>query len=348
MRSLDDETLTTAPLKVRDSATVICIRQDPRGPPFEVRTLFREFNAHENDEGVDGRARVVFGSGQSRAFTSGWQVLMGQREVVNWMRSSRDTVATMRYPGEFVFAGGAVDDGETPQRAARREFLEEFGVQLPEADVPLTLLSVKQTRPINNKSNVMYNYVLIAGPDSVMHDYSAGAHNSALAQRRERFEELLESGAFWHMPLKEREDVAPEMRQVAWLDMADAVQMLYTSMDSGACCHVNEFQASEFAKHGITRRDPLFVTLLALLEIESFPSMHSMQRELELVDPVEARLEAMWLKDGMTPPEVASHFAKGARSERERRLTAEDFAARKAERLAADARLFDAKRRGKL
>lgn len=32
----------------------------------------------------------------------------------------------MRYPGEWKFAGGVVDHGETPRQAAMRELEEEF------------------------------------------------------------------------------------------------------------------------------------------------------------------------------------------------------------------------------
>eukprot|EP01047_Picozoa_sp_COSAG01_P116468 COSAG01_NODE_45136_length_412_cov_0.817891_1_plen_59_part_10 len=57
----------------------------------------------------------------------------------------------LRWQGEFTFPGGAVDGGESIEAAARREVGEELGVAVP-ADARLRLLSVKQTRPINNTS----------------------------------------------------------------------------------------------------------------------------------------------------------------------------------------------------
>ena len=68
----------------------------------------------------------------ARAPPTGWEVLMGQSEVVNWLRSSPAKKAIMRYPGEFKFPGGTVDNGETlaqtalRERQARRE-RENFG-----------------------------------------------------------------------------------------------------------------------------------------------------------------------------------------------------------------------------
>ena len=36
----------------------------------------------------------------------------------------------MRYPGEWVFPGGGVDEGEDARAAAARELAEELGIEL--------------------------------------------------------------------------------------------------------------------------------------------------------------------------------------------------------------------------
>jgi 8-oxo-dGTP pyrophosphatase MutT (NUDIX family) len=48
-------------------------------------------------------------------------------------------------------------------QAARREIQEEFGITLPPEGrgSRLRLFSVKQTRPVRNVSNLMYNYVAL-------------------------------------------------------------------------------------------------------------------------------------------------------------------------------------------
>jgi 8-oxo-dGTP pyrophosphatase MutT (NUDIX family) len=38
----------------------------------------------------------------------------------------------MRYGGEYKFAGGSKDHGETVEQTARRELSEEFGVVVPQ------------------------------------------------------------------------------------------------------------------------------------------------------------------------------------------------------------------------
>ena len=47
--------------------------------------------------------------------------IAGQAEVVNWLRTTPEKIATMRYAGEWKLAGGNVDEGETIAAAAARE-----------------------------------------------------------------------------------------------------------------------------------------------------------------------------------------------------------------------------------
>ena len=81
-------------------------------------------------------------------------MLLGQNQVVNWVRSTPTSLATMRYPGEFKLPGGNVDptDGST-LAAARRELHEELlkpaGLEVP-ADAILRPFAVRQTKASNH------------------------------------------------------------------------------------------------------------------------------------------------------------------------------------------------------
>ena len=126
--------IPTAPLRVRAAATVICIRSKEGG---NCALSLEEATHNEppgSELGSDASARmlILFGEKRRAVFHSNWEVLMGQGEVQNWMRSRPGHQVPMRYAGEWKFAGGVVDPGETPQQAAVRELGEEFQVQLNE------------------------------------------------------------------------------------------------------------------------------------------------------------------------------------------------------------------------
>ena len=88
----------------------------------------------------------------SFAASAGWQVLLGQGEAQNWVRSEPARPAVMRYPGEWKLPGGRREVGESLEQAAWRELREEFGGVGPlegNAAAPsdgLRLFSVKAPR----------------------------------------------------------------------------------------------------------------------------------------------------------------------------------------------------------
>lgn len=229
---------------------------------------------------------------------------MGQREAQNWMRSTAVQAVPMRYAAEYTFAGGGLEPGESPEEAACRELEEEFQLRIPRGNPDarrLRLLSVRQTRPIGGVSNIMYNYVAAAEENSWLEALDIDAVNSALARRRAAHQAALDSGHFWAMPKSERELVSPEVREVRWLDLHTAVLQAFTSMNK-AFQPVNDFQELEYARLNLLRRDPMFLTMVTLLEVESFPSLGALARYSNQFDATAALRQAQWLWDGdMTP-----------------------------------------------
>lgn len=49
-----------------------------------------------------------------------------------YLMQLRDPIPTIYYPGHWGLFGGAVDSGETPEQAVRRELMEELGFQVTE------------------------------------------------------------------------------------------------------------------------------------------------------------------------------------------------------------------------
>ncbi|CAK9068800.1 unnamed protein product [Durusdinium trenchii] len=218
--------IPNGPLRVRPAATVVCIRgagaaakaADAAGGTLSLEEATRnEGPGSQLGSDASARIRVLFGEKAKRRalFHSNWEVLMGQGEVQNWIRSRPEKEVPMRYPGEWKFAGGVVDHGETPRQAAMRELEEEFQVKvaLTEATCKLRLLSVKQTRPIRNVSNIMFNYVAAAEENPWLQELNVQEVNASLAQRRKSFAEAVEGGNFYTLGKEEQENLAPEIHQ---------------------------------------------------------------------------------------------------------------------------------------
>lgn len=292
-------------LSVRDSATVICIRRRPASARPKCETLaraeLRGAGAPPPPKSSAGRQdALVFGDGEVATFASPWQVLMSQREVVNYVRStSPEELVPMRYPGEFTFPGGAVEDGETPEEAACRELTEEMpGMSVP-TEAHIRLLSVCQTPPVKNRSDVIFYYVIHEDENPWLRSFSVDACNAALQARREAFGERVRDGTFWGLSMVEREAFSPEVAEVAWVDVGEALRMAYLP-------HANDFQAREFARLGLSKRDPIFLTLASLMEVEALPSVRSLVREAAFRDAATARAQALWLKEDLSEREVAA------------------------------------------
>ena len=132
------------------AATVVLLRRRPMRAPVTI------------DLSASAVATEVTSHGWLPAelsFSAGWQVLLGQSEVQNWVRSERDAPAFMRYGGEWKFPGGRCEPGEELVGAARRELAEEFGVSPPEGRSVLRLFNMKPTRAVQGVRFEMNNFV---------------------------------------------------------------------------------------------------------------------------------------------------------------------------------------------
>ena len=151
---MTDPFAVRGPIRVRDSAVVVCARR--RGGHRHCLTPEDCGGA-----GSDFLSALMQPSGEI-VFDSGWEVLMGQATVVNWLKTTPEKIRIMRYAGEWKLAGGNVDHGESIENAAMRELYEEFlaplGIGMP-SDVRLRPFVTKQTRPIRGISNLMHCFV---------------------------------------------------------------------------------------------------------------------------------------------------------------------------------------------
>jgi hypothetical protein len=117
----------------------------------------------------------------------------------------------------------------------------------------------------------MHCFVALEHENPWLRDLDIDKVNAGLAERRQRFAAVAADAdrqplaAFWALPRSEREAVTPEVREVRWMPLRDAVKNCLSSMSRGV--FVNDFQREAFEKYGRTRRDPMFITAAILVSV---------------------------------------------------------------------------------
>lgn len=89
----------------------------------------------------------------------------------------------------------------------------------------------------------------------------------------------------------------------------DAVWRAFTSMNS-SLTPVNDWQKSQFELYDIRQRDPMFLTMLIALEIDTFPSLGSIIRHTDSLNAVDELQTSQWLHNGMSTQEVQTALSK--------------------------------------
>lgn len=298
-------------LQVVRAATVICVRHTAR-PSYVQR---KDLISPQTGE-VPPFIEQFLGGEESVELTSGWEVLMGQSEIWNYMRSSQEKLRTMAYAGEWKIFGGTPEAGESLEEAAVRELSEECSAPalLEEKCVSLIPFCVKQTRPVRNRSHLMFNFCCLAETNDWLRNFDVEAANTRLANRRVRHEEALGDGSFWNLREDERHMLSPEVHELRWMSLGTALTLCLSSMVPGL--FANEYQRKTFDEVSRYRgqlktRDPMYMTAVTLLQLEAFSNPADI---LAYRNVVRGDLEALarreqWLFDGMTSEQVMEAFA---------------------------------------
>eukprot|EP00298_Acanthocystis_sp_HF-20_P024206 c34332_g1_i1.p1 GENE.c34332_g1_i1~~c34332_g1_i1.p1 ORF type:complete len:296 (-),score=118.86 c34332_g1_i1:48-935(-) len=260
----------------QSAATIICLRRkkgiaSPKNIMADIKQMLEMVrNNHPSVPKLMSRAPPK---------ETIWEVLMGQSEVQNWLRSSSSEQAIMRYPGEYKFPGGVQDEGESLEATAIREFEEEFLIPVPK-NTKLRLFNIKQTKVVRGKSFLMYNFVLISDENPWLDTLDVNEINSKLQMKKEKCLELVNSKEFWSLSPEEKSNISPEVNQITWLDTGYAAWLSLTTR-AEPIKYVNEYQKKEFERLGVTRRDPMFQTMATLLELLQFQDSQSIIEHCE-------------------------------------------------------------------
>merc|ERR1711874_311236 len=105
-----------------------------------------------------------------------------------------------------------------------------MGIAVPTETI-LRLFNVMQTRPVQGKSYIMYNFVLLESENPWLAELNVEAINDALSAKEASFEAALQSGQFWHEETSRKLELSLEIHRVAWLSLDDALRGAFTSMN---------------------------------------------------------------------------------------------------------------------
>lgn len=225
----------------------------------------------------------------------------------------------MRYPGEWKFPGGVQEDTDASLReTALRELREEFiGLEIPEHCTPtLRLINRKLTRPIQGRQYWMHNYAALdeenpwigemadangngsSSCSSSSSSCSESATNSGdtddplaskvnqhLTQRVQRFESMLADGSYWSLTPEQKSTVSPELMWVRWMCLDSAIALMSSEKDAAHLPFVNDWQREQFARYGVSGRDPMYQSMVTLQEVQALGGVEEIRRrDAEMTD----------------------------------------------------------------
>ena len=186
------------------------------------------------------------------------EVLIGRYEVINALKSKRNEPVAQRYPGEWHFPGGTKRQADRgPLQTACRELCEEFLVGLNAfgsfggdwssggvgaGSGPAQLKAVLfSTVSLELQSQRYEQYVFVAdvADNHLPLEFTTEGVNHALRRRRQHYERLQASEAWWEMAASAKAAIAPEVREVRWLPLTEALAVMDPALP-----FIDEWQAS--------------------------------------------------------------------------------------------------------
>eukprot|EP01061_Rhynchopus_euleeides_P027584 TRINITY_DN44861_c0_g1_i1.p1 TRINITY_DN44861_c0_g1~~TRINITY_DN44861_c0_g1_i1.p1 ORF type:complete len:209 (+),score=73.79 TRINITY_DN44861_c0_g1_i1:2-628(+) len=164
--------------------------------------------------------------------------------------------------------------------------------------------TVRQTRPIRSRSNMIYYYIALEDENPWLQGFDVAVANEGLTQRRKRFTQIFLSKRWGTLPLHEKETISPETHSFAWMELNAASKLILSAHIPGTWA--SDFQRKEYELWGVTRqRDPPFLTAVILRMIAPFRTREALLKRLAEVGDVKALAkEVQWIFPGMNKEEV--------------------------------------------
>ena len=186
------------------------------------------------------------------------EVLIGRYEVINALKSKRNEPVAQRYPGEWHFPGGTKRQADRgPLQTACRELCEEFlvglnafgsfggdwssgGVGAGSGPAQLkAVLFLTVSLELQSQRYEQYVFVADVADNHLPLEFTTEGVNHALRRRRQHYERLQASEAWWEMAASAKAAIAPEVREVRWLPLTEALAVMDPALP-----FIDEWQAS--------------------------------------------------------------------------------------------------------
>eukprot|EP00465_Bigelowiella_longifila_P011383 CAMPEP_0185268200 /NCGR_PEP_ID=MMETSP1359-20130426/36486_1 /TAXON_ID=552665 /ORGANISM="Bigelowiella longifila, Strain CCMP242" /LENGTH=282 /DNA_ID=CAMNT_0027858881 /DNA_START=414 /DNA_END=1262 /DNA_ORIENTATION=- len=238
-----------------------------------------------NKNGEPIRCAVVVGLKSTNSSDGEyWEVLMEQRQVKNWLKSTPNRTVLMAWPGEYAFPGGANEPSDkNMEETAKRELQEELlGVYIAPHDFHARLFDVIFVPGLRRNYKV-YIYIAFAHANQWLNALQVKRLNENLERRMGEFQLLLGTGEYWKLTEQHKMYVSPEVHKFVWMPLREAVAIATNPYIE----HVNEFQRGEFLKHKVQKRDPVGAQMIEVLkellaELEPMAAQQQQQQQQQL------------------------------------------------------------------
>jgi hypothetical protein len=170
---------------------------------------------------------------------------------------------------------------ESLEITAIREFQEEFlDITCPgNLHHQITLFNRKFTLPVQGRQYEMNNF-LIVDEDQVWCDEEIQRVNQNLILKKNKFLESKSTGEYWTLNSEEKSMLSPEVYQLQWFDLDEAISLMESAQHHRQS-YVNNWQEEEFQRYGILKRDPMYQSMMTLIEIRQSYSRSSRLQEEE-------------------------------------------------------------------
>ena len=204
------------------------------------------------------------------------EVLVGQIEVVDWVKSSLSDKRINPFPGEYRLPArqhrSVSGAAQTPLETVSTE-LEELGFNIPKEGVQATLFAKESVQTESRDYRILYFLVEEEDNRDVFRT-DIRKINLRLRETRKVRREMEVDGRWELLARAEKERLSPKLHHLEWKTLSEVRSDFDPSKP-----FVNAYQQEEFAKYDVVARQPGRGMLAVLERIEKLGSLGKIREQ---------------------------------------------------------------------